>query len=118
MKKIQRKNLNKGLRRKRSRAKISGTASVPRLAIFRSNRYMYAQLIDDASHKTLVSASTFAMKDKKMNKTAAAKVLGANVSEAAKKLGIKQAVFHKGSYKYHGRVAAVALGAREGGLKI
>ena len=111
------KNITQERRRKRNRAKIFGTAKIPRLTVFRSNKYTYAQLIDDAKSVTLVSASTQELK-KKGNKTRQAKLLGAMVAEKAKESGIKQAVFNKGAYLYHGRVRAVAEGAREGGLKI
>lgn len=118
MRKILIKNLNKNLRKKRSRAKFLGTSEAPRLSIFRSNKYTYAQLIDDASGKTLVSASSFSMKDKKSKKTDAAKSVGVLIGEAAKKIGIKRVVFHRGPYRFHGRVAAVALGVKASGIKI
>lgn len=117
MRAVIRKTLNKQLRKNRSRAKIFGTATRPRLSVFRSNKFTSVQLIDDFKGKTLVSASTRGMKSVK-GKVAAAKNLGAQIGEAAKKLGIKEAVFHKGPYQYHGRVSAVADGAREAGLKI
>ena len=115
MKKILRQNLNRSLRKARSRAKFSGTAERPRLSVFRSNKYVYAQLIDDSVGKTIASASTVSIKNQK--KSEAAKLAGVNLGEAAKKIGVAKAVFHKGSYKYHGRVAAVAEGARSAGLK-
>ncbi len=111
------KNLNRGLRKRRSRAKIAGTAETPRLSVFRSNRYTYAQLIDDGKGHTLTSASSREI-GKKGKKTDLAKKLGAALAEKAKKLGIKSAVLHRSFYKYHGRVKAVAEGAREAGLKI
>lgn len=91
---------------------------MPRVSVFRSNRYIYAQLIDDAAGKTLVSVNSRDLKDKKLKKTDAAKAVGLLAGEAAKKLGIKSAVFHRGSYRYHGRVKAVAEGLREAGIKI
>lgn len=115
MNKILRQNLNRSLRKKRSRAKFFGTALRPRLSIFRSNKFIYAQLIDDVSRKTLASASTMSLKNKK--KSEAAKIAGVTLAEIAKKIGVLNAVFHKGSYKYHGRVASVAEGARSAGLK-
>ncbi len=115
MKKILRQNLNRSLRKARSRAKFFGTAEKPRLSVFRSNKFIYAQLIDDVVGKTLASVSTMATK--KQKKSEAAKMAGVTIGETAKKLGIEKAVFHKGSYKYHGRVAAVAEGARSTGLK-
>src|SRR3989344_1936475 len=119
MKAVRRKNLNKGLRKKRSRAKFSGTAERPRLSVFRSNRYIYAQLIDDVKGLTMASASSLkTSKSKDKNKSSAAREVGTALGEAAVKAGIKQAVFHKGPYQYHGRVAEVAEGARAAGLKI
>jgi large subunit ribosomal protein L18 len=108
-------------RHARVRAKVSGTASRPRLNIFRSLAGIYAQLIDDAAGATLVSASSIdhelkaAMSGKK--KSEQAKLVGAAIAERAKAKGIKQVVFDRGGYKYHGRVKALADGAREGGLE-
>lgn len=118
MRKLLIQNFNKELRKRRSRAKIFGTPEAPRLSVFRSNKYIYAQLIDDKSGKTLVSASSFSMKDKKLKKVEAAKAVGTLIGEAAKKLGVKRVVFHKGPNKFHGRVAAVAMGVVEAGVKI
>ncbi len=118
MKRAIRKNLNKNLRKKRSRAKFFGTAEKPRLSIFRSNLYTYAQLIDDMTGKTLASAGSHGKKDRKISKSDAAKAVGVAIGEAAKKLGIKSAVFHRGPYQYHGRVKAIAEGAKEAGFKI
>ena len=116
---INRKNLNKGLRKRRSRAKFAGTSERPRLSVFRSNRYIYAQLIDDVAGRTVMSASSLkAGKSKAKNKSSASREVGTALGEAAVKAGIKQAVFHKGPYQYHGRVAEVAEGARAAGLKI
>lgn len=86
----------------------------PRLAVFRSNRHVHLQLIDDAAGKTLVSASTAQVKQDKDRAQAAAKLL----AEKAVKVGIRTAVFDRGGYKFHGQVAKVAAAAREGGLKI
>jgi len=115
---IKEKNRKEERRRIRNKAKFFGTASKPRLSIFRSNLYTYAQLIDDNSGKTLVSASTRELSKKKIKKSEQAKELGILVGEKAKKLDIKEAVFNKGPYLYHGRVKAVADGAREAGIKI
>lgn len=104
-------------RRKRNRAKISGTKAKPRLSVFRSNRHMYGQLIDDVERKTIVSASTRELKERG-KKVHQAEKIGELLAERAKKAGIEVAVMNKGSYKYHGRVAAVAQGARKGGLKL
>lgn len=109
-------------RRKRSiRKKISGTAERPRLSIFRSNKHIYAQVIDDVSGKTLASVSTESatvkseISDKK--KTQAAQVVGQKIAEQCKSLSIETVVFDRNGFIYHGRVKAVAEGAREGGLK-
>ena len=105
-------------RHKRVRGKISGTPERPRLNVFRSETNIYAQIIDDVAGKTLVSASSL---EKDFNcdgtKTDAAKMVGQLVAERAKAAGITTVVFDRGGYVYHGRVAALAEGAREGGLE-
>ena len=105
-------------RHKRVRAKISGTPERPRLNVFRSEANIYAQIIDDVNGVTLVSASTlekdFACEGTKSD---AAKQVGLNVAERAKAKGIDTVVFDRGGYVYHGRVKALAEGAREGGLQ-
>lgn len=104
----------------RVRKNIDGTAVRPRLNVFRSDKHIYAQVIDDAAGHTLVSASSVdvevrgAMKGK--NKTEQAKVVGRVVAERAIDAGLKQVVFDRGGYKYHGRVKALADAAREAGL--
>jgi large subunit ribosomal protein L18 len=98
------------------RKRIAGTAERPRLAVYRSNRHIYVQLIDDLSASTLAAASDADAKDG--DKSAKAKDVGKRIAEQAKKLGIEQVVFDRGGRLYHGRVAALADGAREGGLKI
>ena len=108
-------------RHRRVRAKISGTAERPRLNVFRSLGNIYVQVIDDVAGHTLVSASTIDRElrgqvDEK-NKTEAAKMVGALVAQRAQALGIKQVVFDRGGYRYHGRVKALADGAREAGLE-
>lgn len=106
------------LRRKRIRSKISGTAACPRLSVFRSNKYIYAQLIDDVDGKTLVSISGCLTENKsKSKKTDKSKELGAIFAKKAVEKNIKQVVFDRGGYRYLGRVKAFAEGAREGGLK-
>lgn len=102
------------------RKKVSGTAERPRLSVFRSNRDIYVQLIDDVTGNTLTSAST---KDKDIKAQKAPKVelsalVGKAIASKAAALGITTAVFDRGGYLYHGRVKAVAEGAREGGLKL
>ena len=105
-------------RHKRVRAKISGTPERPRLNVFRSETNIYAQIIDDVNGVTLVSASSLE-KDFHVEgtKTDVAKQVGQNVAERAKAKGIENVVFDRGGYVYHGRVKALAEGAREGGLQ-
>ncbi len=107
-------------RHMRLRKKISGTAEQPRLVVFRSNRHMEAQLVDDTKGVTLASASTLTkdFQGFKGTKTEAAKKVGSLIAERAKKAGISKAVFDRGGNMFHGRVAAVAEGAREGGLEL
>jgi large subunit ribosomal protein L18 len=105
----------------RIRNRFSGTAERPRLSVFRSNNHIYAQVIDDAAGKTLVSAST-AEKDakaelKNTNDVEAASYVGKLVAKRAKDAGIDQVVFDRGGYIYHGRVKALADAAREAGLE-
>jgi large subunit ribosomal protein L18 len=105
--------------RYRIRKKISGTAEVPRLSVFRSNSEIYVQLIDDLQGKTLASASS-REKDiaaQKVTKTEKSKLVGAAIARKAKELGIGKVVFDRGGNLYHGRVKAVAESAREGGLQ-
>ncbi|MDO8482819.1 MAG: 50S ribosomal protein L18 [bacterium] len=102
-------------RHKRIRSRVSGTALVPRLAAFRSNSYIYAQLIDDDAGKTLASASSLEVKGS--NKTAAATATGKALAKKAIEQKIKKVVFDRGGYVYAGRVKALADGAREGGLE-
>lgn len=101
---------------KKIRSRVSGTEARPRLAVFRSNRYMYAQLIDDVRGVTIVSASDLSLSDK-MNKVERAKVVGKSLADAAKKANISSVVFDRGGFSYRGRVAALASAAREAGLQ-
>lgn len=101
----------------RVRAKISGTATAPRLAVHRSLRYISAQIIDDTAGKTLAAVHQRDAVKGKMTKTEAASAVGKAIAEAAKKAGVTQVVFDRRSYQYHGRVKAVADAAREAGLK-
>ena len=96
------------------RTRVFGTATRPRLSIFKSNRFMYAQLIDDEAGKTLASASSAAMK--KGTKSVQAKEVGAHIATKAKTAKISKVVFDRGGFAYKGRVKNVAEGAREGGL--
>ena len=106
---------------RRLRHHLSGTATTPRLAVFRSNKHMYAQIIDDVAGKTLVSASTL-QKDVKAelqntDDVAAAAYLGTVIGKKAIEAGIEKGVFDRGGYIYHGKVKALADAAREAGLK-
>ena len=108
-------------KKKRIHKKIRGTSAKPRLVVFRSARHIYAQLVDDSSEKTLTGVSTLTTElqaDLKIakNKTEKAKIIGSRIAEKAKELKISEVVFDRGGYLYHGRVKAVAEGAREGGL--
>ena len=119
------RKLSRDLHRKRVharvRTKVSGTPERPRLCVYRSLGHIYAQVIDDRSCKTLVSASSVDSETKKNLKgggnIAAAKVIGKAVAERAKAAGISKVVFDRGGYKYHGRVKALADAAREAGLQ-
>jgi large subunit ribosomal protein L18 len=114
---IKKKHDARGRRHRRVRKKVHGTAERPRLAVYRSNRHIYAQLIDDTSAHTLTAVSDAEAKAKG-DKTAQAKAVGELLAKKAGEAGIKTAVFDRGGRLYHGRVAAIADGAREGGLSI
>ncbi len=101
-------------RHKRVRAKISGTPQRPRISVFRSLKHTYAQLVDDSKGVTLVSANDYGVKK---NKTESAFAVGEELAKKAKEKKISEVVFDRGGYLYHGRVKAVAEGARKGGLK-
>ena len=112
------KNAMRLKRHVRVRGKISGTPECPRLNVFRSNANIYAQIIDDVNGVTLVSAKTLEKDfEGATGNIEAAKKVGALVAERAKAKGIEEVVFDRGGYIFHGRVAALAEGAREGGLK-
>ena len=108
------------IRHERVRKKISGTPERPRLCVFRSNKHIYAQIIDDVAGNTLAAASTvekeIAAQLGEVDKKGEARLVGKIVAERAVKAGIKEVVFDRGGYIYTGRVAALAAGAREGGL--
>ncbi len=111
------KNKSRLRRHKRVRSKISGTAACPRLNVFRSSMHIYAQIIDDEKGVTLAAASSTEKGfDGYGGNTEAAKKVGLMIAEKAKAVGITDVVFDRGGYVYHGRVAALAEGAREGGL--
>lgn len=117
---VSRKDANKARlkRHKRVRAKISGTAERPRLAVYRSNANISAQIIDDVKGVTLVSASTFGQSfSGNGGNKAAAREIGKMIAQKAIAEGITEVVFDRGGYLYHGRVSELAEGAREGGLK-
>jgi large subunit ribosomal protein L18 len=106
-------------RHRRVRGKVTGTTERPRLVVFRSNRGIFAQLVDDLGGRTLAGASwTGLPKSFKGDKQAQAHEVGRQIALAARKIGIKTAVFDRGGYLYHGRVKALADGARSEGLKI
>ena len=104
-------------RRHRVRAKISGTAERPRLSVYRSNKGIFAQLIDDIDGKTLAAANWTEAGLRKLDRTEQAKKAGVLLAERAKKAGVETCVFDRSGYRYHGRVKALAEGAREGGLE-
>jgi large subunit ribosomal protein L18 len=104
--------------KRRIRKKITGTSKTPRLSVFRSNKQIYAQIIDDSRGVTLASASTFKNKAaEKKNKSEQAQVVGKELAEKAIKAGVESVVFDRNGYLYHGRVKSLADSAREGGLK-
>lgn len=111
---------NKDARRakihKKIRSRVAGTANIPRLSVFRSNKAIYAQIIDDEKGRTLVSASSVGIKDK-ATKVEVSATVGKTLAEKATAAGISQVVFDRSGYLYHGRVKSLADGAREGGLK-
>ena len=111
------KRVHREKRRKRVRRKVAGTAARPRLSVYRSNVNIYAQLIDDDAATTLAAADSREVGEAENRKDAARKV-GELIARKAKEAGIEVAVFDRGGNKYHGRIAALAEGAREGGLKL
>ncbi len=108
-------------RKKRIRKRVFGTSERPRLTVFRSAKHIYAQIVDDSIGHTIVAASTLSKdvrdKVKGLKKVEAAKVVGKALAEKALEKGVKKVVFDRNGFKYHGRVAALAEGAREGGLE-
>jgi large subunit ribosomal protein L18 len=111
VKSLRRLRISRGIRKK-----ISGSVSKPRLSVFRSNTGIYVQLIDDLAGVTLASASSKELKEK-VTKTELSKKVGIAIAEKAKAAGISEVVFDRGGFLYHGRIKALAEGAREGGLK-
>ena len=113
------KNADRVIRHARVRKKVFGTSVKPRLCVYRSTNYIYAQIIDDINGKTLAASSSLALAKEvgDKTKTAAAKLVGQDIAAKALKLGLSEVVFDRGGYIYTGRVAALADGAREAGLK-
>jgi len=111
------KRMHREKRHKRVRRKVAGTAARPRLSVYRSNVHIYAQLIDDDAARTLAAADSRQVGEAENRKDAARKV-GALIANKASEAGIEAVVFDRGGNKYHGRIAALAKGAREGGLKL
>jgi large subunit ribosomal protein L18 len=104
-------------RRRRVRAKVRGSATRPRLSVFRSNRGVFAQLIDDDSGKTVAAVNWTESDLRSLDRMEQAKKAGEQIAKRATEAGISECVFDRGGYRYHGRVKALADGAREGGLK-
>ena len=105
-------------RRRRVRAKVSGTAERPRLSVFRSNRGVSAQLIDDVAGVTVAAVNWTEADLKSLERMEQAKRVGTLIAERAKSAGVERAIFDRGGYQYHGRVKALAEGAREAGLTL
>jgi large subunit ribosomal protein L18 len=114
---VQTKNQKRLRRRRRVRSKVRGTAERPRVSVFRSNRGISAQLIDDDAGTTLVAVAWTEDELRKLSRAEQPKRVGELLAERAKAAGIENVVFDRGGYRFHGRVAALAEGAREGGLK-
>jgi large subunit ribosomal protein L18 len=112
----ERQNATRARRTTRVRTNVRGNAERPRLSVFRSNRAIWAQVIDDASGRTLASAGSVHVTEKGLSKTDEATKVGELLAERAKAAGIERVVFDRGPYLYHGRVKALADGARQGGL--
>jgi large subunit ribosomal protein L18 len=109
--------IRRKVRKLRIRSRIKEQERYPRIAVYRSNKNIYAQIIDDFSGKTLVSVSNSDLKDKKLAKIKIAHELGKLLAEKSKKVKLNKVIFDRGGFQYHGRIKALAEGAREGGLK-
>jgi large subunit ribosomal protein L18 len=105
-------------RRRRVRAKVRGSAERPRISVFRSNRGIFAQLIDDDAGRTLAAVNWTEAELRDLDPTAQARRAGELLAQRAQSSGVESAVFDRGGYRYHGRVKALAEGAREGGLRL
>ncbi len=114
---IKRYNTTKNKRQARVRSKLFGTTQRPRLSVFRSNQHIYAQIINDETGTTLVSASDKDLKTQKATKTEIANLVGKELAQKAQKAKITKICFDRGAYKFHGRVKALAQAARENGLE-
>ncbi|OGZ30265.1 MAG: 50S ribosomal protein L18 [Candidatus Niyogibacteria bacterium RIFCSPLOWO2_01_FULL_45_48] len=116
---MKKSNINKkNRRRRRVRSRVKGGPNRPRLSVFRSNKHVYAQIIDDENGKTIIGLADSALKkESKQNKSERAKVLGLALAKLAKEAKIKKVVFDRGGRIYHGRIKSLAEGAREGGLE-
>jgi large subunit ribosomal protein L18 len=114
---VQTKDAQRLRRRRRVRAKVRGTAERPRLSVFRSNRGVFAQLIDDAAGRTVAAVNWVEPELRKLQSMEQAKRAGELLAQRAKEAGVETCVFDRGGYQYHGRVKALADGAREGGLR-
>ena len=113
---VQTKPAKRLKRRRRVRSKVRGTAQRPRLSVFRSNKGLFVQLIDDVSGRTLAAVNWTEPEFKSLGSMEQAKAVGEAIAKRAKEAGIESVVFDRGGYRYHGRVKALAEGAREGGL--
>lgn len=111
------KNTARQKRHQRTRDSVLGTSVCPRISVYRSNTHIYAQIVDDLSHKTLCSSSSVELKITDGNNIEGAKKVGADLAKKALKAGIKKAVFDRSGYLYHGRIKALADAAREAGLE-
>ena len=117
MKKLANKNAERQRRHARIRTKVSGTATCPRLCVFRSNKHIEAQIIDDVKGNTIVSCSSVELKLANGSNVEATKQVGTEIANRAQKANVKNVVFDRGGYIYHGRVQALAEAAREAGLE-
>lgn len=113
---LEKKRRAEGRRATRVRSKVRGTTERPRLSVFRSNRAIWAQVIDDSRGHTLVNAGSLTIEDKDLSPTDMAAKVGELIAERARAAGVERVVFDRGPYLYHGRVKALADGARRGGL--
>jgi large subunit ribosomal protein L18 len=113
---VQTKPAKRLKRRRRVRSKVRGTAERPRLSVFRSNKGFFVQLIDDTTGRTVAAVNWTEADFKSLGSMEQAKAVGEALAKRAKEAGVESAVFDRGGYQYHGRVAALAEGAREGGL--